>query len=259
MHDAFEMGEDRHARLGLHPRDQALAAARHDHVDGAVQAGEHGADGGAVAGRDQRDAILRQVRVLQPLHEAGMDQPRGMEALGPRAQNGGIAGLEAQGAGVGGDIGTAFENHADDAERRGDPLDAQPVGALEGLQHAPDRIGQIGDVIEALRHAGDAPVVEQQPVEHRRRQVFRPRAGHVERIGLQQLFRPRAQKGRGGAQRAVLLLRRRQREFARGLARLAAERQQARFKIVGAAVDHVQAFHRHRSSVFTGLKMGSEI
>ena len=31
--DAFEMGEDRHARLVLHARDQALAAARHDDVD----------------------------------------------------------------------------------------------------------------------------------------------------------------------------------------------------------------------------------
>ena len=66
-------------------------------------------------------------------------------------------------------------------------------------------------------------------------------------------------KAGGGGQGAVLLLRRRQREFARGLARLAAQRQQARFKIAGPAVDHVQAFHRHRSSVFTGLKMGSEI
>ena len=36
--DAFEMREHRHARLGLHARDQALAAARHDHVDRAVEA-----------------------------------------------------------------------------------------------------------------------------------------------------------------------------------------------------------------------------
>ncbi len=36
--DAFEMGEHRHARLRLHARDQALAAARHDDVDRAVEA-----------------------------------------------------------------------------------------------------------------------------------------------------------------------------------------------------------------------------
>ena len=33
VHDALEMREDRHPRLGLHPADQPLAAARHDHVD----------------------------------------------------------------------------------------------------------------------------------------------------------------------------------------------------------------------------------
>ena len=58
--DAFEMREHRHARLRLHARDQALAAARHDHVDRAVEAGEHHPDRGAVARRHERDRGLRQ-------------------------------------------------------------------------------------------------------------------------------------------------------------------------------------------------------
>ena len=37
MADAFEMGEDRKPRLGLHAADEVLAAARHDHVDRARQ------------------------------------------------------------------------------------------------------------------------------------------------------------------------------------------------------------------------------
>ena len=41
MADAFEMREHRHARFGLHARDQALAAARHDDVDGAVETVQH--------------------------------------------------------------------------------------------------------------------------------------------------------------------------------------------------------------------------
>ena len=49
--DAFEVREHRHARFRLHARDQALAAARHDHVDGAVEAGQHQPDRGAVARR----------------------------------------------------------------------------------------------------------------------------------------------------------------------------------------------------------------
>ena len=35
--DAFEMREHRHARLRLHALDEALAAARHDDVDAAVE------------------------------------------------------------------------------------------------------------------------------------------------------------------------------------------------------------------------------
>jgi hypothetical protein len=49
--DAFEVCEHRHARLRLHARHQVLAAARHDHVDGAAEPRQHHADGGAVAGR----------------------------------------------------------------------------------------------------------------------------------------------------------------------------------------------------------------
>ena len=53
--DAFEMGEDRHARLVLDARDQALAAARHDDVDRSGEPGEHQADGSAVARRHDLD------------------------------------------------------------------------------------------------------------------------------------------------------------------------------------------------------------
>ena len=53
MADAFEMREDRHARLRLHAGDEALAAARHDHVDHAAEAREHEADRRAVGGRHE--------------------------------------------------------------------------------------------------------------------------------------------------------------------------------------------------------------
>ena len=81
--DAFEMREHRHARLGLHARDQALAAARHDHVDAAVQAGQHLADRGAVARRHQLDRILRQAGFAQALHQAVMDGAAGAETSEP--------------------------------------------------------------------------------------------------------------------------------------------------------------------------------
>src|SRR3546814_7462579 len=46
--DAFQMRENGHARFVLHALDQAAAAARHDHVDEAVETGKHGADRRAV-------------------------------------------------------------------------------------------------------------------------------------------------------------------------------------------------------------------
>ena len=64
---AVEMGEDRHARLALDARDQALAAARHDHVDAAVEARQHLADGGAVARRHELDRVAGQAGRAQAL------------------------------------------------------------------------------------------------------------------------------------------------------------------------------------------------
>ncbi|MND82165.1 hypothetical protein D3C80_739870 [compost metagenome] len=37
MANAFQMGEDGHPCLRLHPRNQAFAAARHNHINRAVQ------------------------------------------------------------------------------------------------------------------------------------------------------------------------------------------------------------------------------
>ena len=74
--EPFEMREDRHARLLLHARDQALAAARDDDVEIAGQARQHGADGGAVGGRHELDRVGRQAGGTQALDQAGMDRRR---------------------------------------------------------------------------------------------------------------------------------------------------------------------------------------
>ena len=74
--DAFEMREHRHPRLRLHARDQALAAARHDDVDRAVEARQHHADRGAVARRHQLDRGLGQAGRAQALGQRGMDRAR---------------------------------------------------------------------------------------------------------------------------------------------------------------------------------------
>ena len=66
--DAFEMREHRHARLVLDALDQALAAARHDHVDRAVEAREH----------------QRRPRRGRASARAGSRRPAGRRRAGPR-------------------------------------------------------------------------------------------------------------------------------------------------------------------------------
>ena len=76
MAETFKMGEDRHARLALHAGDEVLAAARHDDVDGPAEAGQHGADGGAVRHRHILDRMLWKAGGLEAGDEAGMDRLR---------------------------------------------------------------------------------------------------------------------------------------------------------------------------------------
>ena len=127
------MRKHRHARFGLDARHQALAAAWHDHVDAAVQPCEHQPDCRAVAGRHQGDRGFRQARLAQALHQALMDRAAGAEAVGATAQDHGVAGLQAQHAGIRGDIGTALEDHADHAERHAHALDGHAVRPLPAL------------------------------------------------------------------------------------------------------------------------------
>ena len=73
MHDAFEMREHRHARLALHPIDQALAAARHDDVERAAEALQHLADRRARCEGRARDGRLGEARFPKAVDEAGVD------------------------------------------------------------------------------------------------------------------------------------------------------------------------------------------
>ncbi|MNY09994.1 hypothetical protein D3C86_1429450 [compost metagenome] len=74
--DAFQMRKDRHAGFRLHPSHEALAAARHDDINSAVQAAEKRADGRTVGHRHQLNGMLGKTGNLQPLHEAGMNSTR---------------------------------------------------------------------------------------------------------------------------------------------------------------------------------------
>ena len=76
--------------------------------------------------------------------------PRRAEGVGAAAQDRGIARLEAERAGVGGDVGPALIDDADDAERRAHALDVEAVRAVPGGDDGADGIGQGGDLLDAL-------------------------------------------------------------------------------------------------------------
>ena len=204
MHDAFKMRENRHARLMLHAGDETLAAARHDHVDIAVEAREHRANGGAIRRRDKRDRRFGKLCGFQPRDKAGVNGGRRAQALGAAAQDRGVAGLQTQAAGVGGDIGPAFIDHADDAKRRRDALDLQAVRAIETRQNAADRVRQIGDLLQSTGDRLDAGGIKRQPIEERRRRSARLGVSDVERIGGEYGVALAANFAGRGAQRLVL-------------------------------------------------------
>ena len=162
--DAFEMGEDRHPRLGLHARDEALAAARHDDVDGAVEAGSIAPTAARSVVGTSWIAASGRPAARRPATQAGMDGARGVEALRAAAQDGGVAGLQAERAGIGGDVRPALEDHADDAERRAHALDVQAVGRVPLGDHRPTGSGRAA-IARRPSPCRDALLVERQAVE----------------------------------------------------------------------------------------------
>ena len=89
---AVEMLDDRDFRFGRDPRDQALAAARHDHVD-EFRHRHQDSDRRAIGGRENLHGIFRQAGRAQSFEHAGADREIGLRRFRPAAQDGGIAGF----------------------------------------------------------------------------------------------------------------------------------------------------------------------
>ena len=217
--DAFQMREHRHARLGFDAGDQALAAARHDHVDAAVQPAQQQADRRAVAGRHQGDRGLGQTGFAQSLHQTFVDRAAGPETVRAAAQDHGVAGFQAQHAGVGGDVGAAFENHGDDAERHAYPLDDHAVRPLPALGHDADGIGDLAHGRDAVGHRVDARLRQRQPIDEGAARAGAADFRDILGIGGEDRGRIGADGALHRLQRLVLLLGGGQRQHPRGGAR----------------------------------------
>ena len=90
------------------------------------------------------------------LAERRGDDAVGLERPRRSPQQSGVARLEAQGGGIGGDVRAVLVNDPHDPERDADALHAKPVRAHVTLDDLADGVGQGGHGPQAVRHGGDA-------------------------------------------------------------------------------------------------------
>ena len=159
------MAQHRHAGLGLDAGDEAFSAARDQQVDGAVQPGQQGADGGPVGGGHQLDGVGGQAGRGQALDHGRMDRQGAGETIGAAAQEGDIARAQTEGGGVGGDVGTALIDDGQHAQRGADAGEVEAVGPGPARGLDPERIGEGGDLVDRLGHGGDPGGGQGQPVD----------------------------------------------------------------------------------------------
>jgi len=198
------MTDDRDPGFGLYARHQALAAARHQHVDELLHAGKHLAHRGAIGGGNQLDGARRQARRLESFDEAGVDGRARAAAVRSAAQNRGVTRLQAQRTGVGGHVGPTLIDDADDSERHAHAADLQPVGPGPFGDGDTDWIGECGDLFQAERHGLDAPGIELESIQQCAAHIRELRIEQVLGVGREDQLGLRSDGGSGGAERLVL-------------------------------------------------------
>ena len=135
-----------------------------------------------------------------------MDGAGGMERVRSAAQDDRVASLETQGTGVGGYIGAAFIDHADDAERGADAFDLEPVGAIPGGNDIADRIGQLGYGANAIGDSIDTAVIKFQPVDKRAGHAAFNGSFDIQCIGVENLLPACGNRIGHGVEGCVLLI-----------------------------------------------------
>ena len=112
--------------------------------------------------------------------------------------------ISAERAGIGGDVGPALVDDADDAERHAHAASFMPLGRVRLVDDRADRIGQRGDRLDAPATPSSRFGIEPQPIEQRRRQAVGGAGGHVLGVGGEDRGFGGAQVARGGVERGGL-------------------------------------------------------
>ncbi len=156
-----------------------------------------------------------------------------MKTLRAAAQDGRVAGLEAQRRRVGRHVGPALVDDANDTQRHRDSLNLQTIRSVPFSQDASKRVMQAGDRFDAAGHALDAIVIQHQAVEQGCTQAALLARRHILRVGCQDSVRTVANCSRCRKQRSVALFISGQRECR---CRLACSRTHRRHDILDGCV-----------------------
>ena len=132
-----------------------------------------------------------------------------MDCFRTSAQNDRIARLEAESCGIDRDIRAGFIDEPDHAERNGNFVDPDSVGAGGGRENFARGIGQGDNVAESVRHRLDALRVQLETVEHGGGESLRRAVFHIDLIGGNEFFRVFFKRIRHCRKPAVLEFRRR--------------------------------------------------
>ncbi len=206
--DALVMLDHGHLATLGHGANESLAAARHAEVNVLGERKQDG-DGVALRGGHHLDGVGGKTAVGDP---AGFDHDFGDELVGVQrllatAQDGGVAGFEAQARRVCRDVGARLVNDHHHADRRGDFPELKSVGTGAFIEDASHGVRQHNHLAQTAGHAGDAFVVQSQPVQQGVGQAVAGAEFQVERVGLLEGVRVLLQGGGHGEQAGILLRR----------------------------------------------------
>jgi len=127
-----------------------------------------------------------------------------MQCFGATAQDGSVAGFQAQGGGIGSHVRAGFVNDADDAQRHPHPPDLNARWTILEIGNFAHRIGLRCDFPQALRHPFDVLGGELQTIQQRGIQAGGPPGLHIQAIsGAQGVFR--LLQGIGDSQQGSIL------------------------------------------------------
>ena len=189
--------------VGHHRADEAGPAAGDEdiHVLVELHQGQGGFPGGVL---DELDGIGGQAAGAQALPQSGDDGHIGADGFLAAPEDHGVARLDAQGGGVGGDVGAGLINDAHHAQGDAGFLNFQAVGTAVALRHLAHRVIQGGDIENALAHAADAVRGQGEAIQQGGMHPGGLGGGHVLPVGRQDIVGMGGQGSGHGGQGLVL-------------------------------------------------------